>query len=128
MGGGKILPLQPSAFSLVNPTTPAATNAFYNWLNMLNALLFYDGLERMRFHCGLWAGGDVERVWDADSSSWQVDFDKSKHMSDRMIRKRRLERERLEALEALRLEQVRKEREDEDKKKEAERSVYRFRN
>ena len=52
-----------------------------------------------------------------------MDFDKTKHLSDRMIRKRRLEREKLEALENLRLEQVQQEREEEEMKREVERSV-----
>lgn len=57
----------------------------------------------------------------AYTANIRVDFDKTKHLSDKMIRKRRLERERLEALEALRLEQVRKEREEEERKREVER-------
>lgn len=51
----------------------------------------------------------------------QVDFDKSKHLSDKMIRKRRQEREKLELLENMRLEEARREKEEEEKKKEMER-------
>jgi hypothetical protein len=46
----------------------------------------------------------------------QVDFDKTKHLSDKAIRKRRLERERLEQLEKEREERVRREREEQDRK------------
>ncbi|KAK3099233.1 hypothetical protein FSP39_001309 [Pinctada imbricata] len=46
----------------------------------------------------------------------KVDFDKSKHLSDRSIKKRRLEREKLEQLEREREEKVRKEREEEERK------------
>lgn len=58
---------------------------------------------------------------DAAVACLQVDFDRTKHLSDKMIRKRRQEREKLEALENLRLEQVRQEREEEERKKEVER-------
>ncbi|XP_060563916.1 A-kinase anchor protein 17A-like [Ruditapes philippinarum] len=46
----------------------------------------------------------------------KVDFDKTKHLSDKAIRKRRLERERLEQLEKEREERVRREREEQDRK------------
>ncbi|KAK7097145.1 A-kinase anchor protein 17A-like [Littorina saxatilis] len=51
----------------------------------------------------------------------RVDFDKHKHLSDKMLRKRRLERERLQALEDLRMQQERQEKEEEEAKREAER-------
>ena len=45
----------------------------------------------------------------------QVDFDKTKHLSERMIRKRRLERERLQALEDLRVQEERQEQGGEER-------------
>ena len=54
----------------------------------------------------------------------QVDFDKTKHLSNRSIKKRRLEREKLEELEREREEKVRKEREEEERKMEEERYFY----
>ncbi|KAL3878595.1 hypothetical protein ACJMK2_030931 [Sinanodonta woodiana] len=51
----------------------------------------------------------------------KVDFDRTKHLSDKAIRKRRSEREKLEQLEQEREEKVRKEREEEEKRKEDER-------
>ena len=46
----------------------------------------------------------------------QVDFDKTKHLTDKAIRKRRLEREHLEELEREREEKVRREREEEERR------------
>ncbi|XP_076336331.1 uncharacterized protein LOC143239290 isoform X2 [Tachypleus tridentatus] len=51
----------------------------------------------------------------------KVEFDKTKHLSDRQIRKRRLEREKLITLEKEREERVRKERKEEEKRIEEER-------
>nr|KAG5698869.1 hypothetical protein BaRGS_019721 [Batillaria attramentaria] len=51
----------------------------------------------------------------------KVDFDKTKHLSDKMIRKRRMEREKLEALERVRQQDVQRERDEEERKKEAAR-------
>ncbi|XP_022249982.1 A-kinase anchor protein 17A-like [Limulus polyphemus] len=51
----------------------------------------------------------------------KVEFDKTKHLSDRQIRKRRLEREKLITLEKEREERVQKERKEEEKRKEEER-------
>lgn len=53
----------------------------------------------------------------------QVDFDKTKHLSDRSIKKRRMEREKLEQLEREREEKVRKEREEEEKRIEEEKQI-----
>lgn len=52
---------------------------------------------------------------------FQVDFDKTKHLSDKYIRKRRIEREKLEQLEREKEERVRREREEEERKKQEER-------
>lgn len=49
----------------------------------------------------------------------KVDFDKSRHLCDKMIRKRRIEREKLEALERVRQEEVQRERQEEERKREA---------
>ena len=57
------------------------------------------------------------------SLCFQVDFDKTKHLSDKNIKRRRQEREKLIQLEKEREERVRKEREDEERKKEDERLV-----
>ncbi|XP_052280525.1 A-kinase anchor protein 17A-like [Dreissena polymorpha] len=46
----------------------------------------------------------------------RVDFDKTKHLTDKSIRRRRLDRERLEELEHEREERVRKEREEQERK------------
>lgn len=53
----------------------------------------------------------------------RVDFDKTKHLSDKAIRRRRLERERLEELEKEREDRVRREREEQERKLEEERRV-----
>ena len=50
-----------------------------------------------------------------------MDFDKNKHMSDKLIRKRHLERERLKALEQLRQAQLQQAKEEEERRKEEER-------
>ena len=47
---------------------------------------------------------------------FQVDFDKTKHLTDKSIRKRRLEREHLELLEKEREEKVRREREEQERR------------
>jgi hypothetical protein len=54
----------------------------------------------------------------------QVDFDRTKHLSEKSIRKRRLERERLVQLEREREERVRRDREEEERRREEERYVY----
>ena len=53
--------------------------------------------------------------------SFQVDFDKTKHLSEKNIRRRRIEREKLEKLEMERLERARREKEEEQRKIEEER-------
>ncbi len=64
-------------------------------------------------------------IYICDSSSiccsHQVDFDRTKHLSDKSIRHRRMEREKLIALEKEREERVRREREAEIQKREEER-------
>ena len=50
-----------------------------------------------------------------------MDFDKSKHLSDKAIKRRKMEREKLVTLENEREERVRKEREEEEVRKEEER-------
>jgi len=45
-----------------------------------------------------------------------VDFDKTKHLTDKNIKKRRMDRERLEQLEREREERVRREREELERK------------
>ena len=50
----------------------------------------------------------------------QVDFDRTKHLSDKSIRKRRLEREKLIQLEREREERVKREREEEERRREEE--------
>ncbi|KAL8617041.1 hypothetical protein ACOMHN_014212 [Nucella lapillus] len=57
----------------------------------------------------------------AHTANIKVEFDKMRHLSEKMIRKRRLERERLQALEELRLEEVRLAKEEKERKKEEER-------
>ncbi|XP_014664342.1 PREDICTED: A-kinase anchor protein 17A-like [Priapulus caudatus] len=57
----------------------------------------------------------------AYSANIKIDFDKTKHLGDKHIRKRRLEREKLDQLEKEREDRVRKEREEEERKKEEER-------
>lgn len=53
-----------------------------------------------------------------------MDFDRTKHLSDKSIKKRRIEREKLEQLEREREEKVRKEREEEEQRIEDEKYVY----
>ncbi|KAL4230589.1 anchor protein 17A [Mactra antiquata] len=53
----------------------------------------------------------------------RVDFDKSKHLTDKSIRKRRLERERLEQLELEREERVKRERSEQERKLAEERRL-----
>lgn len=53
--------------------------------------------------------------------SAKVSFDSTKHLSDASIKKRQLERQKLQELEKQREEQKRKEKEAEEKQKEEER-------
>lgn len=62
--------------------------------------------------------GEEEKAYTANI---KVDFDKTKHLSDKAIKKRRIERWKLEQLEKQREEKVRKEREEEERKQEEER-------
>lgn len=50
----------------------------------------------------------------------QVDFDKTKHLSEKGIQKRNIEREKLIHLEREREERVRRERDEEERKREEE--------
>jgi len=50
----------------------------------------------------------------------KVDFDCTKHLSDKAIRKRRQEREKLIQLEREREERVKREREEEERRREDE--------
>jgi len=50
----------------------------------------------------------------------QVDFDKTKHLSEKSIHKRTIEREKLIELEREREERVKREREEEERKREDE--------
>ena len=51
----------------------------------------------------------------------QADFDKTKHLSDKSIKKRRIERDKLKALEKEREDRVRREREEEEERRHEER-------
>ena len=53
-----------------------------------------------------------------------MEFDKTKHLSDKSIKKRRMEREKLEQLEREREEKVRREREEEEKRVEEEKYTH----
>ncbi|XP_023209617.1 A-kinase anchor protein 17A-like [Centruroides sculpturatus] len=57
----------------------------------------------------------------AHCANIKIDFDKTKHLSDKNIKKRRSEREKLLALEKEREERVKKEREEEEKRRKEER-------
>ncbi|XP_056012417.1 A-kinase anchor protein 17A-like isoform X2 [Ostrea edulis] len=59
----------------------------------------------------------------AYTSNIKVDFDRTKHLSDKSIKKRRIEREKLEQLEREREEKVRKEREEEEQRIEDEKRM-----
>jgi arginine/serine-rich splicing factor 17 len=63
----------------------------------------------------------LPRPCSAEIISFQIDFDKTKHLTDKAIRKRRIEREKLVALEQQREAKVRKEREEEERQREEER-------
>ncbi|ELU01381.1 hypothetical protein CAPTEDRAFT_44731, partial [Capitella teleta] len=60
----------------------------------------------------------AERIFAA---SIKVEFDTSKHLSDKNIKKRRMEREQLIELEQIKIERVRKDREESERKQEEER-------
>ena len=62
----------------------------------------------------------VEFINCFGASCDQVDFDRTKHLSDKSIRKRRLEREKLIQLEREREERVKREREEEERRREEE--------
>ncbi|XP_070554022.1 A-kinase anchor protein 17A-like [Ptychodera flava] len=57
----------------------------------------------------------------AYTANIKVDFDKTKHLCEKNIKKRAVERQKLMALEKEREERIRKEREEEERKKEEER-------
>lgn len=79
---------------------------------------FVKAMDSLRGMKLLYIADDEEEK--AYTSCIKVDFDKTKHLSDRSIKKRRMEREKLEQLEREREEKVRKEREEEEKRIEEE--------
>ncbi|XP_052077613.1 A-kinase anchor protein 17A-like [Mytilus californianus] len=84
---------------------------FKEYIGFMKAM---DALRGMKF---LYIGED-EKAYTANV---KVDFDKSKHLSDKCIKKRRIERWKLQLLEKEREEKVKKEREETERKQEEER-------
>ncbi|KAK6173370.1 hypothetical protein SNE40_016836 [Patella caerulea] len=87
--------------------------AFVQYKEYISFMKAMDALRGMKLMC---KDGDK-----ALTANIKVDFDKTKHLTDRNIRKRRLEREKLEELERLREEKVRKEKQAEADKEREER-------
>ncbi|KAH9487517.1 A-kinase anchor protein 17A, partial [Bulinus truncatus] len=89
---------------------------FECYIQYMDYISFVKAMDSLRGMKLLFKGEDK-----ALTAIIKVDFDKSKHLSEKNIRRRRIEREKLEALERERLERARREREEEERKKEEER-------
>ncbi|OWF45803.1 A-kinase anchor protein 17A-like [Mizuhopecten yessoensis] len=88
--------------------------AFVQFKEYIGFVKAMDSLRGMKL---LYIGED-EKAYTANI---KVDFDKTKHLSDKSIKKRRIERWKLEQLEKEREDKVRNEREEEERKQEEER-------
>ncbi|KAL8564900.1 hypothetical protein ACOMHN_003746 [Nucella lapillus] len=103
---------KPGMIPTFSHTQDALFEAFVQFSDYISFVRAMDALRGMRLLY-------IEDQDKAFTANIKVDFDRTKHLSDRMIRKRRLEREKLEALESMRLEKVQQEREQERQKKAA---------
>ncbi|XP_074649979.1 A-kinase anchor protein 17A-like [Tubulanus polymorphus] len=98
-------------FSFGQHLTFSAYVQFKEYISFVKAMDTLRGMKMMHI------GEDGK----ASSASVKVDFDRTRHLTDKAIARRRKEREKLMELERLREEKVRLEREDEKKKQELER-------
>merc|ERR1712025_572840 len=89
---------------------------FECFLQYMDYISFVKAMDSLRGMKMLYKGEDK-----ALTAIIKVDFDKTKHLSEKNIRRRRIEREKLEKLEMERLERARREKEEEERKKEEER-------
>ncbi|XP_013389923.1 A-kinase anchor protein 17A-like [Lingula anatina] len=98
-------------FSFGQDITFEAFVQYKEYIGFVKAMTAFRGMKL------LYKEGDG-KAYTANS---KIDFDRTKHLTDKNIRKRRIERDKLEQLEREREEKVRKEREEEERKKEEER-------
>ncbi|XP_041055015.1 A-kinase anchor protein 17A-like [Carcharodon carcharias] len=88
--------------------------AYVQYQEYIGFVKAMDALRGMKL---LYKGDDAKAV----ACSIKVTFDTTKHLSDASIRRRQLERQKLQELELQREEQKRREKEEEERKKEEER-------
>lgn len=94
-------------FSFGQDITFEAYVQFQEYIGFVKAMTALRGMKLVH-------KGEDDSCFTADV---KIDFDRTKHLSDKNIRKRRQEREKLIELEQEKEDRVRKEREDEERKK-----------
>ncbi|ESP01947.1 hypothetical protein LOTGIDRAFT_111325 [Lottia gigantea] len=104
---------KPGGIQTFNYNQGLTFDCFVQYKEYISFMKAMDALRGMKL---MFKDGDK-----ALTANIKVDFDKTKHLTDKNIRKRRLEREKLEELERLREDKVRKEKEAEEKKEREER-------
>ncbi|XP_064637629.1 A-kinase anchor protein 17A-like isoform X2 [Lineus longissimus] len=90
---------------------------FEAYVQFMEYISFVKAMDALRGMKLMYKGDDGKAL----TANVKTDFDKSKHLTDKAIRKRRIEREKLMALEQQREAKVRKEREEEERRREEER-------
>ncbi|XP_032879228.1 A-kinase anchor protein 17A isoform X1 [Amblyraja radiata] len=93
--------------------------AYVQYQEYIGFVKAMDALRGMKL---LYKGDDAKAV----ACSIKVTFDTTKHLSDLSIRRRQLERQKLQELELQREEQKRREKEEEERKKDEERRQREF--
>lgn len=93
--------------------------AYIQYQEYIGFVKAMDALRGMKL---LYKGDDAKAV----ACSIKVTFDTTKHLSDLSIRRRQLERQKLQELELQREEQKRREKEEEERKKDEERRQREF--
>ncbi|XP_002735125.1 A-kinase anchor protein 17A-like [Saccoglossus kowalevskii] len=109
-----------------NVTTGAPNFQTFTFGGHLHFSAFVQFLEYMGFVKAMNAFRGMRLLYKSEdgkayTANIKVEFDKTKHLSDKHIKKRKLERDKLIELETQREERIKKEREEEDRKKEEER-------
>ncbi|XP_022326249.2 uncharacterized protein LOC111126129 isoform X2 [Crassostrea virginica] len=104
-----------SGLQTFNYNTGITFDVYVQYKEYISFVKAMDSLRGMKL---LYIADDEEEK--AYTANMRVEFDKTKHLSDKSIKKRRMEREKLEQLEREREEKVRREREEEEKRVEEE--------
>ncbi|XP_062595118.1 A-kinase anchor protein 17A-like, partial [Saccostrea cucullata] len=103
--------LKSSGLQTFSFNTGITFDVYVQYKDYISFMKAMDSLRGMKL---LYIMEDDEKK--AYTANIKVDFDKTKHLSDKSIKKRRIEREKLEQLEREREEKVRKEREEEERR------------